>query len=166
MEILFDCVTKNAAKLRRDNITANGLLYWQNLKKLLEPIKDVKVDKFKNLKKSIGKKLYEEIMHLPEFTIDALGNKKLIENSHFLIQLVRIPTNEQPEIIKILQLAYNYGQYNGSVSKMIPDIKKLDSLECFITKTQIATLDKQLLSKECNCVELCKKITKLFESKL
>ena len=162
MEILFECVAKNAAKLRRTNSTANGLLYWQNLKKILEPIKDVKGDKFKK----INTKLYEKNMHLPEITIDALGNKKLIELSHFLIQLVRIPTNEPPEIIKILQLAYNYGQYNGSVSKMIPDIKKLDSLECFITKTQIATLDKQLLSKECNCVELCKKITKLFESKL
>ena len=162
MEILFECVAKNAAKLRRTNNTANGLLYWQNLKKLLEPIKDVKVDRFKK----INTKLYEKNMHLPEFTIDALGNKKLIELSHFLIQLVRIPTNEPPEIIKILQLAYNYGQYNGSVSKMTPDIKHLDSLECFITKVQIANLDKQLRSKDCDCIELCKKITKLFESKL
>lgn len=162
MEILFECVAKNAAKLRRNNNTANGLLYWQNLKKLLEPIKDVKVDKFKK----INTKLYEEIMHLPEITIDALGNKKLIELSHFLIQLVRIPTNEQPEIIKILQLAYNYGQYNDSVSKMIPYINKLDSLECFITKKQIANIDKQLLIKECDCIELCKKITRLFDSKL
>jgi hypothetical protein len=162
MEILFECVAKNACKLRRTNKNANGLLYWQNLKKLLEPVKDVKASNFKK----INTKLYEEIMHLPEFTIDALGNKKLIELSHFLIQLVRIPTNEQPEIIKILQLAYNFGQYNGSVSKMMPDIKKLDSLECFITKSQIVSLDKQLATKECDCVELCKKITKLFESKL
>ena len=52
MEILFECVAKNATKLRRTNKTANGLLYWQNLKKILEPIKDVKVDKFKKINRT------------------------------------------------------------------------------------------------------------------
>lgn len=53
-----------------------------------------------------------EIMNLPEFVVNGNGAKQTIEENHFLIQSIRLPT-EGNNIRKLMQIALNIGQYVG-----------------------------------------------------
>jgi hypothetical protein len=99
-------------------------------------------------------------MILPEKTIDGYGNIKMIEINHFLIQLVRIPTNEESTLIKIMQLAYNWGQLSGSVNTIDSKYRKLSNINTFITLEELMTLDIH----ENIHFEIISKIKKLFEN--
>ena len=79
-------------------------------------------------------------MYIPEYTIDGFGNQKIIEINHFLIQTVRIPLNEKPNIRKIIQIALNIGQYTGSGGKK----EKWMKLENYLTKENIKKLDSMI----------------------
>lgn len=57
--------------------------------------------------KNLDPNLIDRLIELEEK--DNLGNT--IEINHFLRQLVRIPTEESPSLLRIMQLALNSGQY-------------------------------------------------------
>jgi hypothetical protein len=154
---IYNTIIDSTATMRkRLGASADGLKYWVELKKILEPIKHLQASHFKKIAKS----LYESIMILPEKTIDGYGNIKMIEINHFLIQLVRIPTNEESTLIKIMQLAYNWGQLSGSVNTIDSKYRKLANINTFITLEELMTLDIH----ENIHFEIISKIKKLFEN--
>ena len=76
---------------------------------ILEKLDDFKASKWKE----INQKFTKKVMARTEYKIDGYGNKKIVESTHFIIQQVRIPLQEEPTIRKIIQIALNIGQYKG-----------------------------------------------------
>ncbi len=163
-EKLYNCIVDNASKLRLKNSKADGLFYWTKLKKILEPISHLKASKFLD----IDEATYQRFMKLPEKQIDGFGNTYMIEINHFVIQLVRIPRNEEPSLIKIMQLAYNYSQYIGSQeillkkSNTFDGIETVDSIFKFISIPDIEYIDTELMRLNDDIESLCQKIICLF----
>ena len=156
---IYNCITNCATKLRQNTQNPDGLLYWTRLKQLLSPISHISATKFL----PIDKDTYNLFMSLPEKHIDGHGNTSMIEINHFLIQLVRIPHNEIPTIIKILQLAYNYGQYNGTHNKPnYKNIKHINTIHKFISIQNINKINQELQIHNINTTLLCKNIKHIF----
>jgi len=103
-------------------------------------------------------------MALPEKQIDGHGNITMFELHHFIIQLVRIPRNEQPTIIKIMQLAYNFGQFSGSNKQksLYKGISKLNSIHKFISRQNIKKINQELQKHNIDNTQMCQDIQKLF----
>ncbi len=78
-------------------------------------------------------------MLLPEYIIDGYENKKINEKNHFIIQQVRIPLKEIPNIKKIIQIALNIGQYKAFNNK-----SPFNNINEFILKEDIMELSKYL----------------------
>ena len=84
-------------------------------------------------------------MSIPEYTINGYGEKHIIEKNHFVIQTVRLPTNEEPSLRKIMQVALNIAQYQASRE---PKIKlKYNKIEDFILKNDSQTKLSDILSE-------------------
>jgi hypothetical protein len=164
IEKLYDCVVKNATNLRVRNSKANGLFYWSLIKEILTPISHIRAEAFL----PIDKETYQSFMALPEKTIDGYGNITMMELNHFVIQLVRIPHNEQPSIIKILQLAYNYGQYVGTREKLLMKsgtfngIENVDTIYKFISMEYIELINHELETNDIKIEKLCQDIQNAF----
>ena len=164
IETIYNCVLKHATELRLNNTRANGLLYWTRLKSLFASISYIRVNAFI----PIDKDTYHRFMSLPEKTIDGYGKITMLELNHFVIQLVRIPHNEQPTIIKILQLAYNYGQYVGTREKLLTKsgtfngIENVDTIYKFISMEYIELIDHELETNGINIENLCQDIKNAF----
>jgi hypothetical protein len=157
---IYNTIINCSASMRkRLGNSADGLKYWTELKKILEPLKHLQAIHFKKIQKS----LYENTMLLPEKTIDGYGNVKMIEINHFLIQLVRIPTNEEPSFVKIIQLAYNWGQLYGSIEQIDTKYNKLSNINTFITTEELERLDNQIKRHNIDISNINTKIHKLFE---
>lgn len=77
-----------------------------------------------------------EIMNLPEFVVNGNGAKQTIEENHFLIQSIRLPT-EGNNIRKLMQIALNIGQYVGMGGKR----RTWMHLGNYLTKKEIKRLD-------------------------
>lgn len=134
LQKMFEIVQLNSHKLRKNNPNADGLGFWQPIKKMLSN-HDIKASHWKNIKKS-----YQIVMLQPEYYIDGYGNKGIIEKNHFLIQTIRIPLTEEPSLRKIMQLALNIGQYTGIGSNK----REWMNLDNYLTKTDINNLSKQI----------------------
>jgi hypothetical protein len=164
MKTIYNTIIECTASMRkRLGASADGLKYWTELKKILEQLKHLQALHFKKIPKS----LYESTMLLPEKTIDGYGNIKMIEINHFLIQLVRIPTNEEPTFIKIIQLAYNWGQLYGSVEQIDSKYNKLSNINTFISVEEIRALDNEIKKYNIdisNLSDIITKIQKIFEN--
>jgi len=106
---IFDKVREKARELRMSNPNADGLAFWRPIKAVLSKYTHITASRFKKLDSS----LTSRIMILPEKCIDGYGEEHMIELHHFMIQAVRIPIQEQPTILKIIQIALNLGQYEG-----------------------------------------------------
>jgi len=164
IETIYNCVVKHATELRLNNTRANGLVYWKLLKELLAPISHISAEAFL----SIDKETYQRFMALPEKTIDGYGNITMLELNHFVIQLVRIPHNEEPSIIKILQLAYNYGQYVGTREKLLTKsgtfngIENVNTIHKFISQEDIEKVDSELRQLDINIDTMCQDIKNAF----
>jgi hypothetical protein len=164
IETIYNCVVKHATELRLNNTRANGLVYWKLLKELLAPISHISAEAFL----PIDKETYQRFMALPEKTIDGYGKITMLELNHFVIQLVRIPHNEEPSIIKILQLAYNYGQYVGTREKLLTKsgtfngIENVDTIYKFISMEYIELIDHELETNCINIEKLCQDIKNAF----
>jgi hypothetical protein len=164
IETIYNCVLKHATELRLNNTRANGLLYWTRLKSLFASISHISAEAFL----SIDKETYQRFMALPEKTIDGYGNITMLELNHFVIQLVRIPHNEEPSIIKILQLAYNYGQYVGTREKLLTKsgtfngIENVDTIHKFISQEDIEKVDSELRQLDINIDTMCQDIKNAF----
>ena len=125
----------------RQGKVIDGLGYWKKLKSILHDFSKINASKYKLIPKNI----LETIMDLPEKTINGYGTISMIEENHFLIQLVRIPSQEDPTFIKIIQLAYNYGQLQGSRHNIPQEYQKLGNIHTFITIKDIQIVSRQII---------------------
>lgn len=147
LEQLFINVLEKSRILRSQNHNFDGLSFWQPIKNELSV--DIKAKSWKKIDTKQNTKLIHTIMSLPEIIVDGYGNKTLIESNHFIIQQIRIPTTEDPNLRKIIQIALNIGQWLGFPDKKL--IKELDyynteltELSRYITKADIANISKQI----------------------
>jgi hypothetical protein len=136
---LFDLVRKKSRLLRQNNSKANGLAFWKPIKETLSKYSDIVASSFKVL----DPRLTSSIMSLTEEVINGYGEKTLIELHHFMIQAVRIPIKEKPTLQKILQIALNLGQYEGSVQQPDENIVSLD-LGDYLEKEDIVEINKKI----------------------
>ena len=67
-------------------------------------------------------------MDIHPYRIDSYGNKYIIEFYHFYIQMVRIPYNDEPTLCKIMQIAFNIGQIQGTleIDEVLNNFDKLE----------------------------------------
>jgi hypothetical protein len=114
LELLFDTVQQKSKELRENDIKADGLAFWQAIKPTLLKYPNIKAtQEFKKM----DSKMTSIILDLPEKIINGHEIETMIQVNHFIIQCVRIPIKDQPNLQKILQIALNIGQYLGHVSK-------------------------------------------------
>ena len=146
LEVLFNLVLLASYKQRKKNKQFDGFNFWQPIKKELE-----KLDKYDDIIKfkKIPDSLVKTIMEISEFYKNGYGKENIIESHHFLIQQVRIPTNEKASVKKIIQIALNIGQWKGLPNETIyKDIKydntKLDDIYTYISKTSLNKLSKYI----------------------
>ena len=132
---LFEAVKLTSYKMNKQNPNFDGLQFWTPIKKLLENETGVASTWIKP-----NKKLKEYVMNLPEYIIDANGNKTIIEQNHFIIQTVRIPLTEKPSIRKIIQIALNIGQCRGKGDKYYKALKGRTKLKHYISDQDISNL--------------------------
>lgn len=145
LKILFNAVRKKSEELNkkyRDRF--DGLGFWQPIKKELAVL-----DNHVVTWKSLGKKLTHEIMSIPEYTKNGYGDECMIESHHFVIQQVRIPTNEKANPKKIIQVGLNIGQWKGRPDIVLRRRIKystlhLDKIDRYISKSDIEKLSKKI----------------------
>lgn len=121
---LFRIIRSKARKLRKQNLNADGQSFWQPIKVLLEPYDNVLLRWNSTQETPKYRALRENVLQLPEY--DSRG--KIIELHHFLIQCVRIPQYEPPNLRKVMQIALNVGQLLGTLDrynmeKLPPNLK-------------------------------------------
>ena len=109
---IFNKVKTKSDVLNKKYPNFDGRAFWQPIKNMLADVSAT--GKWKKL----SHKTVHKLMSIPEFTIDGYGEKKIIEQHHYLIQQVRIPTTEKCTARKIVQLALNIGQMYGNPSKI------------------------------------------------
>lgn len=137
LELIFNLVEKKAHELRKKNAKADGQKFWQPIKNILKKY-DVKVNKWKKISNTNKK-----IMLMPEYYIDGHDEKHIIEKNHFLIQTIRIPLTEEPNLRKIIQLALNIGQWTGSGGKKENWMK----LHSYLAENDIIYLNSKIPKK-------------------
>jgi len=82
------------------------------------------------------------LLDLTEYTVNGRGEKTMIESNHFQIQCVHIPMTEKPCLRKLIQIALNLGQYEGTMQQhMLCD----HTIESFISLEDLEALDKHIL---------------------
>jgi len=139
IETLFDQIRKIAKHKNQTDVSFDGKKFWQPIKIILSD-STWKATKWKKQSKT----KYEEIMNMPEFFINGYGNTIKIPENHFLIQTVRIPTNEEPSLKKICQIALNIGQYQGYTKKTIKNY----NIKNYILNSDCCILLKDILTPQ------------------
>ena len=138
VELLFNFILKKSIELRQGANNANGLAFWHKMKGLLKAHNSTILLNWKKTRKpSMNSSEAKKIMELPEFFVNGNGEEKVIEENHFLIQSIRLPT-EGNNIRKLMQIALNIGQYIGSGGEPRPWM----SLDNYLTQNEIKRLDK------------------------
>ena len=137
---IFNYILKKSIELRQiPNTNANVLAFWYKMKGLLKAHNSTILLKWKKTRQpSMISTEAMNIMNLPEFVVNGNGGKQTIEENHFLIQSIRLPT-EGNNIRKLMQIALNIGQYVGMGGKLRPWMY----LGNYLTKTEIKRLDKK-----------------------
>lgn len=144
LEHLFNLVAEKYKKHRKLDPHFDGKSAWQPIKECL-----AKYDKITCKYKKLNTALVSEIMSLPEYYIDGYGKQSIIESNHFIIQQVRIPTTEDANIRKVIQLALNIGQWKSVPNKDLykkinyPSTK-LDDISTYLSKKDITILSKEI----------------------
>ena len=115
---LYQAVRVYAAAIRHNSATCDGQALWQPIKRLAAQSTLPTTYAWRR----VGPDVRAAIFALPERRPDGDTH----ENNHFLIQTVRLPHGgtKDGEVVEarpvdlrtILQLAYNVGQYEGSVA--------------------------------------------------
>ena len=176
-EELYDTICKCATSMRKryssKPIKPNVLKYWGFLEAILYPLSKIIFPSFKKPSKT----LYDNIMILPEKITDGFGNSKMIECNHLIIQLVRIPAQEEPLFIKLMQLAFCWGLFKGlnrnerqeldegigrTVSK--EEFDSLGIIHTFISRQNLALLDKYIIDSQIDIDTLCSSITLILNT--
>lgn len=143
LEYIFNLVKRKSKEYNANNENPDGQKFWQPIKKLLSQFDN----KGKAKWKPINKKTQSVVMKfIPEYQINALGDKLIIEPNHFIIQTVRIPLTEKGTIRKIIQIALNIGQFQGRRQNMYlaKYIKDRTKLEHYIYKSDIKKLSDKI----------------------
>lgn len=127
LQQLCELVYNASFELRKNNKEADGLAFWKPIKSILQNYDNSHDEKITwNEPKTIdGVKYYGDfdidyIMSLNEYD----SNNDINEIIHFQKQLVRIP-NDKVCLRKIIQIALNKGQYDGTLYKEVPCFKKI-----------------------------------------
>jgi hypothetical protein len=139
---IFNKVKKTSFKLNKTNPEADGLKFWQPIKKILEK-EDICAESWKKPKKT----LVNTVLGLPEYIINGKGEQKIIEQNHFIIQTVRIPIKEKPNLKKIIQIALNIGQCKGKGGKFNKYLVNRTKVTDYITNKDINKISQDI-SKE------------------
>ena len=145
LEQLFNDTIKTYKTARRKKFTFDGQAEWQPLKNLLTQYDSIVATEFKKIRS----KLVTNIMCMPEKFIDGYGTEIMIPANHFIIQQVRIPTQDKPTLRKVFQIALNIGQWKGSVgSSKSNKYKELNTIHTYLNTSNIkllsAVIDKKL----------------------
>lgn len=127
---LWDNIINSSNEIRSENKNLDGLKYWKHIKNI---IKDINSVPNKNIEWNkdhikIKTKFYNKF-NLSEKD----KNNNLIENNHFLLQLINIPYKDDniPSFKRLIQIALNIGQLKSSLdsySKEIRDFIKIHKL--------------------------------------
>ena len=150
LERLFTMVQQGTKEFKTKTPDGDGRAFWQPLKKIFAR---------SNLMASgwleIDSAIVEKLMSLPEF--DESG---MIETNHYLIQQVRIPTQEEPILRKIMQVALNSGQFLAS-DRLINGLDNfdysssgLDCLSTYISQVDIENISVDISDRSIEEVEL------------
>lgn len=144
LDLLFSSVQQGAAEFATRNPEGDGRAFWQPIKQLFGK-QDIRASGWQRLNSGLVAKL----MNLSEF--DESGNIILL--NHYLRQQVRIPTEEEPILRKIMQLALNSGYFIASKDKQELDrsLKDFDygnsgleRLTTYISKDEIVQISSQI----------------------
>jgi hypothetical protein len=163
LSILFENVKSFGYQVRKNKY--DGLEYWNKIKKYL--LNEENIDLVKRINNTIGLDwnlnikidnfntnnlniIYDYVrdelkMYGEENDIEIYSlNKEILERNHFYLQLVRIPKNNKLDLIRLLQIAYNLGQfscvkteeeyYNSEVINFFEQ-NNLDELKTYIDLT-------------------------------
>ena len=147
IEDLFNSILLDIKRKRKKNKKFDGLLYWQQFKPILSD-SNYTASKWK----SISNNYYNNIMLIPEYYINGHGKEIIIEENHFLIQTVRIPRHDTPNLRKIMQIALNIGQYLGICSKRV--LKNIKKKNYLVKKDYNIKLSNILNDKDIKKLEL------------
>ena len=127
LERLFIIVQQGVKEFKTKTPDGDGRAFWQPLKTMFAQ-QNLQASCWQQIDSAMVKKL----ISLPEF--DESG--EMILNNHFLRQQVRIPTQEEPILRKIMQVALNSGQFLAS-NRLIDGLNNFDysnsGLDCLST---------------------------------
>ena len=142
---LFNDVKKTSYLMIKKNKKADWFAYWNPLKNILSDINGNASHWIKQDSK-ITKHVMNEV---PEFLVYPNEEKELIEHNHFIIQTIRIPLNDEPNIRRIIQIALNIGQCKAFGNKHNHLLKNRTKITDYISKKDIDKLSL-LISKDVN----------------
>lgn len=142
LDNLFNLLLETVKLSRKNNQNFDGLSYWRKIKVLLS--EDLKASKWKH----IPKKLTYDILSFPEQIVFGNGKTETIENNHFIIQQVRIPKKDEPNLRKIMQIALNIGQWEGFPNQDIYNLVNYPKTKLNKLSTYITEVDNKIISKQ------------------
>lgn len=139
MEYMFELIRGAAKTLRENNEKVDGKEEWGKIKTVLVNHLDIKAMQWVQINEDIS----SQIMKMDEFRIDGNGDKHINEINHFYIQIVRIPKTEDPTLLKVMQIAFNIGQIQGTmgIDEILDGFEKLEK---YIDKTDIAAMNVKI----------------------
>jgi mannose-6-phosphate isomerase-like protein (cupin superfamily) len=168
---LFKSVIKYGKYVRENRL--DGLRYWNNLKNIISTKNLQEINKILgntwNIKISIGdtetnnldivyNHVHDELeMHGDDN--DSKDDKEKWDKNHFFLQLVRIPKNNELNLLRILQIAYNIGQLSvhlndketySEVAIDFYDRNKLGKMETYIEGNKIIDIEIISILEEIN----------------
>jgi hypothetical protein len=114
INILYDLVIEYGYFIRKNN--KDGLESWNEIKKIIPPIPIIWTDK--------SKLFYEQLssigVNTSESSEEAKMSKPEWERHHYLLQHGRIiHKNPEGNLVRLLQIAYNTGQFKYELEKEI-----------------------------------------------
>ena len=61
--------------------------------------------------------LTRTVLALPEILISGYGDRQVVHKNHFMMQALRIPTQREPTLGNLLEIAYYHGLLSGGLRK-------------------------------------------------
>ena len=110
----------------RQNGGQNGQAFWGLIKKFLEG----KVESSGLWTLSNNKEMLADFLESnPEIV-----NGEIQELNHFVAQMIRIPLKDNFSAVKVLQIAFNFGQLVGKGGKVSQHLEKFSLLETHVDR--------------------------------
>lgn len=135
LNYLFSLVQQETKYFRNKYPQGDGRVFWQLLKQLFAETKLYASDW-----KQLDPNLVKNLLKLEEK--DERGNT--IELNHFLRQQVRIPTQEEPSLTRIMQIALNSGQYLAISDRYLFDLLDFDYYDSGLAFLETYLFDRDI----------------------